>query len=64
MLLDAAFKIGGDADIQSAPLVIGDDIGISTHACSMLTEILVVKSRGWRNVGLAAQYNLAGVFSR
>lgn len=43
MFVDAALEIGGDTDVQRASLVIGDDVGISTHACGMSIGITGVK---------------------
>lgn len=36
MLKDAAFQIGGDADVERAMLVVGNDVDISRHAGRML----------------------------
>ena len=43
MFVDATLEIGGDADVQRASLVIGDDVGISTHACRMCVGMMGVK---------------------
>ena len=45
MFVDATLEIGGDADVQRASLVIGDDVSASIHACTTLVGVLVVKGR-------------------
>lgn len=45
MFVDATLEIGGDADVQRASLVIGDDVSVSTHACTTLVGVVVVKGR-------------------